>query len=122
MEIFGNTYAFLATVEAVTTIAKACPDHDINKLDIWIGDSIVSVSNALKVMAPAMSKAYHDVQKELDPTYEGRILSPRLIDLMTIDQVFELMAEVNAAYASGNETEVETRSKEKKEEEAAAST
>ena len=86
MEIFGNTYAFLATVEAVTTIAKACPDHDINKLDIWIGDSIVSVSNALKVMAPAMSKAYHDVQKELDPTYDGRILSPRLIDLLTIYQ------------------------------------
>lgn len=122
MEIFGNTYAFLATVEAVTTIAKACPDHDINKLDIWIGDSIVSVSNALKVMAPAMSKGYHDVQKELDPAYDGRILSPRLIDLMTIDQVFELMAEVNAAYASGSTTEVETRSTEKKEEEAAAST
>ena len=113
MEIFGNDYKFMLTVEAMCKIAEACPDHDINRLDVWIGDSVVSVAGALKVMAPAMSKAYHDVQKELDPTYDGKILSPRLIDMMTVDQIMDLMLEIRKSYATDSQPTVETKAKKK---------
>ena len=113
MEIFGNDYNFMLTVEAMTTIAEACPGRDIGRLDEWIGESVVSVAEALKVMAPAMSRAYHNVQKELDPTYDGKILSPRLIDLMSMDQVADLMAEIRKAYAIDSQPSVETKAKKK---------
>lgn len=113
MEIFGTDYNFMLTVDAMCAIAEACPGHDINRLDEWIGESVVSVAEALKVMAPAMSRAYHNVMKELDPTYDGKILSPRLIDLMTMDQVMELMAEIRKAYAIDSKPSVETKAKKK---------
>ena len=120
MEIFGKEYKFTLTVEAMTKVAEACPNKDINRLEEWVGTGIISTSNALKVMAPAMSKAYHDVQKEIDPSYSGAIFSPRLVDLMTVSQVGELMDEIMSSFEEGNKTSVETRSKKK--DEAQAST
>lgn len=122
MEIFGYDYHFLMTVEAMCKIAEACPNKDINKLDVWIGDSVTSVANALKVMAPAMSKAYHDVQKEIDPSYSGKILSPRIVDLLTVPQIMDLMLEIRKSYATGSEPSVETKTTSKKKVKAATST
>ena len=113
MKIFGKEYGFMLTVDALCTIAENCPAHDINRIDEWIGGTLPSISQAMKVMAPAMSKAYCDVMAETDPKFEGEPLTARIIGMMPPSQIVELEQAIVAAYQNGQETTIDTETKKK---------
>lgn len=113
MDIFGKQYGFMLTVDALCTIAEQCPNHDINRIDEWIGSDMVSIIKAMKIMAPAMSKGYCDVMRETDPNFDGEPLTDKIVGMMAPNMVADLEAEIVKAYQSGHETTVETQSKKK---------
>jgi len=113
MQILGKDYGFLLTVDALCTIAEQCPDHDINRIDEWIGADLVSITNAMKVMAPAMSRGYCDYMRETDPAFDGEPLTERIVGLLLPAQISDLEAAIAAAYTMGQETTIETESKKK---------
>jgi hypothetical protein len=113
MKIFGKEYGFYLTVDAMCTIADACPGHDISRIEEWIGADLQSVTAAMKVMAPAMSRGYCEVMKEVDDSFDGKPITERLVGLMSPAQIKELEKEIAAAYMAGQETQIETESKKK---------
>ena len=113
MEIFGKEYGFLLTVDALCTISEACPAHDINRIDEWIGDTVYSIAQSMKVMAPAMSKAYCDVMRETDPEFKGEPLTDRIVGMMLPAQIVDLQKAIAEAYKTGQETSIDTESKKK---------
>lgn len=113
MKIFDKEYGFLLTVDALCTIAEACPAHDINRIDEWIGDTLPSIAQAMKVMAPAMSKGYCDVMRETDPKFKGEPLTDKIIGMMLPAQIIELEKAIAEAYKIGQETTIDTESKKK---------
>lgn len=113
MKIFGKEYGFLLTVDALCTIAEACPAHDINRIEEWMGNSLQEVASAMKVMAPAMSKGYCEVMKETDPSFNGEPLTERVVGMMTVQQIVDLEAAIVEAYQSGQQTTIETETKKK---------
>lgn len=113
MKIFGKEYGFMLTVDALCTIAESCPAHDINRIDEWIGSTLPSISQAMKVMAPAMSKAYCDVMAEMDTKFKGEPLTARIIGMMPPSQIVELEQAIVAAYQNGQETTIDTETKKK---------
>lgn len=113
MKIFGREYGFYLTVDAMCTIADACPGHNITRIHEWLGEDLQSVANAMKVMAPAMSRGYCEVMKETDDSFDGVPLTEKLVGLMNPAQIRALESEIAEAYKAGQETTIETESKKK---------
>ena len=113
MKIFDKEYGFLLTVDALCTISEACPDHDINRIDEWVGDTMTSITRAMKIMAPALSRGSCDVMRETDPKFKGEPLTDRIIGLMMPAQIKELSNAIADAYKTGQETSIETETKKK---------
>ena len=113
MEIYGKDYGFMLTVDALCAIANECPNHDINRINEWLGSDMVSITNAMKVMAPAMSKGYCDVMSEIDPKFKGEPLTAKIIGMMPPQMLSELENEIVKAYQSGQQTTIETKTKKK---------